>query len=463
MRASTMRSVRITTIVGFAVILCLSGTPALPHSEGLTSRVHTSAGSNIGDGFYTLTSVQKVTGAAYLDNFNCPSQAQFRWCVDAIGVAYIPSSNVVIISEERCPPNLGCNGSRNALAEVLGSNTSLIAPLLMLGCIPGVPFYPGFGDDYYVPCTNESYGWQTILSVDYRTDAIVTNISVPAGANPLAYDPSNGMIYSGQGSELSVIDPTTGATETTMAIAHSTFESSIGESWYTLVYDPATNTLIVPSSKDQVLSVNPSNGSVEASISMPGAVQALAVDPATNQLFASYILPDESATNASAVTVFDATTLALEARFTIPSCVENICTKPDVVGQILMDPGHGDAYLVGETALFALNLTSLSLAGAIEDYGEGYQESTTFVTAADAVVGTWWFPGIGPGFLVLIDHGIVTSWTSFLWLPPTLGELTVILVAVVAVALVSYRIVRNWWKSRRKRSSSLPTESPNLR
>jgi hypothetical protein len=461
MRGSSVGGVRVIIGVALGIVLVLSALSALADASASLRGVRGSGGSNMGNGFYTLTSEQTVTATGYWDNFNCPSQAQFRWCVDPVGVSYISPANVVVISEENCRPAPGCNGTQNALGELLGTNSSLSAPILPLGCFPAVPYYPGAGALYYVPCTNGSFAWQSVLSVDYQTDSLVANISVSAGATSLAYDTSNGLLYTGSGGNITAIDPTTDTTAGVMHIPDSTFEGGEGVtwSWYSLVYDPFTNTLIVPSSEDQLLSVNPANGAVEASMALPGLVQALAIDPGTDELFASTLYSNLAATNASAVSVFDATSLSLEAGFTIPPCVDYICTQPDQVSQILIDPAHGDAYLVGTTALFALNLSTLSLVGSIEDYGDGSQWSSTFVSASDAIVGTYAPFMVGPGFLLLLQHGTVTTWTSFLWLPPALGELALLLVAVAMaalVALVTYRA----WKARRDRRRAAPPPVP---
>jgi hypothetical protein len=113
-------------------------------------------GVNIGGGFFTVTPTQQVTISAYWDNFNCPSQAQFAWCVEPVGVAYIPTANVMVLSEAQC--EIGCNQTRNALVGFDPAESGYGSPL-DLNCQPGVPYFPGAGSDYFVLCWNETGGW----------------------------------------------------------------------------------------------------------------------------------------------------------------------------------------------------------------------------------------------------------------------------------------------------------------
>lgn len=149
------------------------------------------------------------------------------------------------------------------------------------------------------------------------------------------------------------------------------------------------------------------------------------------------------------MSVFDAASFALEARFTIPSCVQNDCASPNDVNEILVDPSHGDAYLVITVGLFSLNLSTLSLVGTTFDYGNGPEASSTYDPITDQIFSTYAIYQLGPGLLVQLHHGTVPVLTSLLWLPPVLGELTVFQLTVGGIVALAV-----WVRNRRRRSGS---------
>jgi hypothetical protein len=454
MRASLAGGWKLSQIFAVGVLLLLPGLLAL--APGVTSERGTTAtgATNIGDGLYTLTSVQQVNATPYWDNFNCPSQAQFRWCVDAVGLTYVSPANLVVFTEGAC--GYGCGGARNSVVQYYAANGTYGTPL-GLNCFPGVPYFPGVGEDLFIPCSNYNQSWSSVIEVNYQTNTVVANISGAAGATVLAYDSVTGMVIGGGGTTLVVINPATGVVASRFQVPNATFLPANGFGSNTLVYDPATNSLIVPSTTNKLFSVDPTSGKVESSIPLPAAGESLAIDPAANLLFATTVnISGQKPTYAGIGSVFSAGTFAREAQFSIAPCVNNICAGSDV-DQILPDPAHGDAYFVGTTALYALNLSTLTLVGATEDYGDGWVESATYVPTTGQILLTYAPPIMtGPGLMLQLHHRTITVLTSFLWLPPIYGALTLLLLVVAVILVVVYVQVRAW-QSRRKRLMPDPT------
>ncbi|MCI4352707.1 MAG: hypothetical protein L3K14_04885 [Thermoplasmata archaeon] len=445
MHASSRGASTFTAAVLVGLLLLLPVVPAFAAARMSLEHATSSSGFDLGHGFVTVSPIQQVTLTSYWDNFNCPSPNPLRACVVPVGVEYIPPAGIMVLSEAQgiCP--FACSNTHNALVEI-DPVRHLYGQPLPLDCYPRNPFFPGVGNDYFVPCF-PSTGPTSILSVDFRTNSIVSNVSDPVVANAMTYDPSNGMMYGGGGNALEAIDPLTGTLESTMHVQNATFNPARGFALtgYTLVFDTATDSLIVPSTTGQLLSVSPGDGTIESTISLPDPVVALAIDPASNLLFASTVSP----TWVSSVSVFNARTLAHEATISIPNCVDYSCAIPNAINQILVDPAHGDAYLVGTLALSTLNLSTLSLVGTTVDYGDGSQESAVYVPTTDQVISTYTLPMPGPGLLAQLHHGSIPVLTSLLWLPPTMG-------IVALVQLVGAEIAAGWvWvRDRRRRVAS---------
>jgi len=459
MRASRKGAWKLTQVVALGVLLLLPALPAFApagrNSQGTTA----SAAVNIADGLYTMTTEQTANGTPFWYNFNCPSQAQFGWCVDPVAVAYIPPANLVVISEAHCPLP-GCNATHNSLIEFNPATQAYGSPL-MLNCMPETPYYPGTGNEYLVPCWNYSQGWSSVIAVNYQTNSIVANISDPAGVNAMAYDPSTGMVVGGGSNGLEVIDPTAGVVVSTMQVPNATFSQvsnagSVGGS-YTLVYDSGTNSLIVPTTTNKLLSVDPMHGTIEASVSLPSALNSLAIDSATNQLLVATVNSSgQNPTYAGTFSVLNARTFALESRFSVPDCAGSLCGQ-GFLEQVLTDPLHGDAYLVASYGMWTLNLSTLSIVDAIPTESDGFPASSTYVPTTDQILLTYANPMTSPGLLVQLHHGSITVLTSFLWMPPIYGALTLVLLVVSVVAIVVWVQVRAW---RSHRKSPAPNSVP---
>jgi len=457
MRASQKGAWKLTPVVALGVLLLLPALPAFAPAGRNLPGTTASASVNIADGLYTMTTEQTVNGTPFWDNFNCPTQAQFGWCVDPVAVAYIPPANLAILSEAHCPLP-GCNGTHNSLVE-FNPVTRSYGSQLLLNCMPETPYYPGTGDEYLVPCLNFSQSWSGVLAVDYQTNSIVANISDPAGVYAMAYDPSTGMVVGGGSNGLEVINPTTGVVVSTMQVPNATFSQvsntgGVGGS-YTMVYDSATNSLIVPTTTNKLLSVDPTDGTILTAVSLPAALNSLAIDPATNQLLVATVNSSgQNPTYAGTFLVLNARTFASEARFPVPKTAGGFGGQ-GFIEQVLTDPSHGDAYLVASYGMWTLNLSTLSIVGTIPTASDGFPVSSAYVPTTDQILLTYDNPMTSPGLLVQLHHGSITVWTSFLWMPPTYGELTIVLLVAIVVAIVVWVQVRAW-RSHRKRPESNP-------
>jgi hypothetical protein len=430
------------------VLLLLPVIWGSPFSANSSPHVTHSGGLDVGDGLFALSPVQRVTASAYWDNFYCPHPWP-EGCTNAVGAAYVPSGNLMVISEGRC--NVYCNTTENAVVE-FDADTGKYGFPLALNCYPSVPYYPGSGSDYFVPCGNYNQNWASIVSVNYLNDTIAANISDPVGATSMAYDSSNGLLYAAAdaaGSEIEVIDPISGSLTGTFDVPGATFAPSYwySSSSYMLVYDSFTNRLVVPSTTNGLLFVDPTNGTVTSSVRLPAPVESLAFDSASNQLFAA---TDNNVTYVSGVSVLNARTYSLEARVVVPNCVQNTCVGSNDINQVLTDPSHGDAYLVGALALFTLNLSTLTLVGTLEDYGNGPPASAPYIPGLDQVISTYAIYQEGPGLLDQLHHGSVTVLSSLLWMPPAIG---VLLTAQLAVGGIAAAWV--WILERRRRRKDL--------
>lgn len=385
----------------------------------------TEAGQDLMGGLYTVTETQTVSGSTYWVSF-CP-----HWyCIEPVGVTYVPSTGIIVLTEA----NYSFPGSHLVNAfQLVDPFTQSIGPTENLPCIPGVPYYPGIGTDVYIAC------WLSplVTVVDGATGSVVANISTPFPVYSMAYDPSDELIYAeGAGDALAVLNPSTDTADRGPTIPGATF-LVYGPAEYspTMVYDPITGNLLLFAAPGNLSTVEPSTGANRTVAELPPGATALGIDPAAGFIFASLSDP-------SSVLVFNASTYAEVANLTIPSCegtggAIGFCGGNEVTA-FLLDPGHGDVYFASGLALFAVNLSTLSIVGAVLTVGDGESASATFVPPVHEVWGTYeWAPMVGPGYMVNLSYGNTTTWTRFFWLPadfavPTLGVATGVVVALLA-------------------------------
>ncbi|HTT46127.1 MAG TPA: hypothetical protein VMH38_08995 [Thermoplasmata archaeon] len=415
-------------VVGLVVLLLAFSSIGSFASPGPTP---TSTDWEVGAGLAKMGAVQRVSGQAYWDTF-CPPDTGY--CMAPAGLAYVPSAQLVLLTEITSFELGGQWGGINATLEFSTSTLELTAPA-RLNCSPLVPFYPGIGVDVYVPCWNSTV---TLLAIDVQTQSVVASMTplLNLYGNSMAYDPTDGLIYWGTAqNDLVSVDP---VNNTIVGIIPVEGASIPAGEWlsssYGLSYDPATNALLMPSSSDDLLAVNPESGATEQVIPLAGPADSLTADAATNQLFVS---TSDINTATSSVEVFNAATYAREETLPIPNCVYNICAEPNDVNQVLLDPAHGDAYLVATTGLFAVNLTTLSMSTVMADYGDGAQETGVYIPSLDAIFGTYAPSVIGPGYVATLHHATSSFLSTLLWMPASVALLLLAGVTGVLLAVIS--------------------------
>ncbi len=405
-------------VLGLVVAFPVS---ALPGEHGiLTTGPRSPAGSGgVGGGLVGLSDEQSVGAVAYWDTF-CPSTSPGSGCVVPEGLAYVPGANLIVLTEEHVPGSVVPTGP-DAVQE-FNPTTFQESPAVDVGCLPLVPFYPGSGGDVFIPCQNGSAN--SILVFNAVLETVVARVPVPFDIAAMAYDPTAGYVdvlgtatAGGSGSFLGLVDPSGAALVRAIPLGPQVTAGEFPAGEYAMVFDPVTDRLIVPSTSSGLVAIDPTNGGVVAVLPLPSSPVALAVDPATDELFASSADP-------SSLTLFNATTYRAASTIPLPNCVRGDCVSPNDANQLLIDPTHGDAYLVSTDALFALNLSTLAIVAAVEDYGNGPELSSAYVPGVDRIFGTYLPTSIpGPGFMLQLDHGSYTVVSSILWLPTAIGIL----------------------------------------
>ena len=432
--ASLMRAglvaVAAVTVVGL-MLGVLAAVPA-PNTTGI-GPAPTSGYLNLGDGAVTLSRWQNVTAQAYWYGY-CDSLASASACTVPAGVVYVPPAHSIVLTQDRSRVG-GFPGGIDAVT-VLNSDTLQSEVTEKLNCSPEVPFYPGFGHDVFVPCLNTtSSGGSSVVVVNAESGTVSGHLSIPA---PLiyvtrAYDSSDGIIYVVTGPDtLTKIDPANDTVAGILPVPGASWEFS--DHPYAILFDPSTGDLLVPASGGGILSVNPDTGA-NRTIPFPDAPVAFAMDDGGHQLLATSFDP-------SSVFVYNASTYRLVAHLSIPNCLANGCAEPNDVNQVLLDPAHGDAYLLSVVSLITLNLSTLSLISWTWDYGNGPSWSATYVPSSDRIFGTYTPLQVQPGFEIQLEHGSRVALTRLLWLPVGLGILAVAVISGSTLVLARLRVAR---------------------
>jgi hypothetical protein len=406
-----------------AAVLAVSVAPAVRMDGsgiGLTSSREL-APVNLGDGFLTLSRVQNVTGAVYFDTF-CADQVPFEACATPIGLTYFSPNRLVVLTQEVWSDTHYIEPNANAIVEFDPSTLQNVS-YLHLGCEPGIPFYPGVGSTVWVPCSNDLWSPSgTLLGYDALSGAIVANLTYPIWSYAMTYDPRSSVVYSygwnssGPGPNVAEFNTSSPApTELSIRGLESGGVQIGGTPPF--AFDSVTGEILYGSNQNELLEYNISTGQSAPVVGLSSVAYALAVDAAANEILVSTNDP-------STVVVLNAATYSVESQFTVPNCFNGLCAEPNDVNQILVDPTHGDAYLVSTIATLALNLSTQSLVGTVVGYGDGAQVTAAYSPSSDRIFGTYNVAGLNsPGFAVLLHHGSEVILTSVLWLPIPLGSL----------------------------------------
>ena len=337
----------------------------------------------------------------------------------------------MVLTENRAEGPGGPNGT-DAIEE-LDPATLAVDSFAQPGCAPGIPFYPGTGVQVFVPCfDNRSDSFDILLAVDSETGSIVADLSTPGWVGSMTYDSVDGLVYAGTGAMTLVsIDPVHDTLIGAVNVTGARFQPTLlgGSSTFQLVFDPVRDQLIVPSATGGLLLIDPATGEARTTLPLPSTPVALAVDPGSGRLFAAGFDPDS-------VFVYNAANLALETTFSPPACFSFGCATR-TVAQVLVDPVHGDAYLLTGLAIDTFNLSKLSWVSEVPYEGYGPIRDGAYVPSLDRVFATFLIGQVLPGLVVQLDHANHLSVSRILWLPTGLGTLP--LGAVVGSVVVLLR------------------------
>ena len=356
-----------------------------------------------------------MTANAYYDTF-CGPEATYAPCTAPVGVVYLAPFDLLVLTEANWTWAGQVPTGPSAVVE-FNPVTLLPVARLNLSCTPGFPYYPGTGSDLFVPCGGP------ILVVSVPADREVGSISLPFEVVSMTFDTQNGYFYTGGWNssgtmEVGGINLQTMAPADLFLVPGGTFIGSydVGGA-YLLAYDPAANALLMPNvssdndaSGTSLLGLDPETGAAALVAAIGGPILSIAVSPTSDQILTTTDVP-------YSVDVLNAQSYAQEARVTLPTCFPGVCAGGDAQ-DVLIDPGHGDAYLLTSLALDVLNLSTLSIVSSTFDYGYGTQGSGAYVPGVDRVFGTYnLILEEIPGFMIQLDHGSYEVLSSLLWLP----------------------------------------------
>ncbi len=425
------------------VVLALAAVVVLPPGSGASPLGSFSPRSSSGilgagsaPGLVGYSTVQTVSGTPYFDTF-CP----YSVCVDPVGVTSIGTSGPVVLTEYNST-GPGPPSGPNAVVEF--SPTTLVqTERLNLSCEPGIPYYPGTGYEFFVPCGNATA--LSLLEMNSFTDRIVGRTILPFFPTAAAYDSRSGVLFVGGSTyyssnnfsaTLAAVDPVTGRLIRLDVMPNASFQPISLLQEGALVYDPIADRLLVPSNSTGMLSVIPTTSGVDRVIPTDGSIIAIAIDAKTDQLFVS---TDTTAPilESGELQVFDAGSFALRSTIPLSNCSDSGCFSGDAT-EILVDDSHGDAYLTSAVALDALNLSSLAIVGSVGDNGDGFQVSAVYLSSPDRIFGTYQdLDQVQPGFMIQLQHSSYQLLSEILGLPEELG----ILVFGIATGLLLSGII----------------------
>ena len=431
-------------LVGVAVLVTFSLFAATVFVPGLAvpSSPPTTTGTawDFGGGLATMSDVQNVTGERSWVQYCASAEAEAH-CGIAEGIVYVPSLDLMVLTEVQ-DNAAGCGCSN--VVEEFNPDTLGVVHVLPLTCYPEDPFYPGRGVTVYVPCLNATtYTDGVLLVMNAATGTLDANITMPVSTLSMTYDSKNGLLYVAASSNAVVaIDPTNDSIVSVRNVTAASFAFGLFNGQYRLVYDAASDTLVAPSTSDGLVSFVPTTGALVRSLALPGTPLSLAIDPATDQLFAA-TTPAETSGAPGHVEVFNGATFALEANLSISPCfLEYGCGTASVLAQPLFDPAHGDVYFASSMALITVNLSTLVPVSAVEDYGDGEPTGAAYAPGTDRVFVTYEYAGgPAPGGLIQLTHDAYATLTSLLWVPASEGILALGLV-VGTVLVIVYRLRR---------------------
>lgn len=381
--------------------------------------------TQIVDGLLGFEQVQSITGSSGWGGI-CPSDQQNGRCMWSSGFAFVPSTGRILMTttEAQYTNDLSPTSDGHNYSLVFNSTTAPQFSSLSLPCASADPYYPGVGPAVYIPCQppTPSSNNASILTIDLATNQVVGSFPMKGwwsnwgGSQPLAWDPTDGLLYACDRSS-----STLWAINTTSENVVFTTVIQGGCQWP--VYDPAANVLLVSGADafggaygDGLNVVIPMTGVVVQTI-FTGGVTTASVDPSAGWIAVGIESPADSRELGSVVLI-NASTFGPMA--TVPlSPVPG--TGASIPEQILVDPNHGDLYAVAWGNVFAINLTTDQVIVDLVIPGNLGAFPSIYVASTDSI----FVPDEGLIVTVAMSHWSNLELTSLLWLPVSAGILVV--------------------------------------
>ncbi len=312
------------------------------------------------------------------------------------------------------PP--GANG-----LELINSTTGQPAGFVPLSCAPQSFVYSGAGPYVVGTCYNSTGNHIVELN---PTDGEILWSADPSNffVRALGLDPADGTVFLLGGNEdsstLAVYSIELGGDALQQIVNYS------GLPWYwaapQLSFDARSGDVLVPSSGDGLLAIDPAAHTVRANISLEGLPEAAVYDPGSDQIYVALFEPN-------VVQIFNAATYGLVGTLSIPNCAFDggVCAQPNSVTSLISDPSNGDVYALSVLGLLAIDTTSDASAGFIYDYGGGFVYGAAFDPTLDAVFGSWPDSTQDIGFVTTMTYSYAQWVVQLVWLPLPAGTLAI--------------------------------------
>ena len=387
--------------------------------------------TQIAGGLLSFASAQSVTGSSGWGGI-CPSAQQSGRCMWSSGLALAPSTGQILMTTTEA--TMGSYTHNYSL--LFNSTSASVFSTLNLSCTAADPYYPGSGADFYIPCDppNPSSNIGSILIVDLSTDQVVGQIPLKGfytswwAPEGLAWDSANGLLYA--------CNNHLGALLALNTTAQSTvFNVTIPGGCAWVIYDSSSNDLVVSGASPFVGGgnglrvVDPQSGQVTTT-PFNTAVTAGAVDSAAGWMALGTALSG----NALVGSVMFVNASTLEPISTT-SLTAPYGTGFGVPIQMLLDPAHGDLYVVTAGNVFAINYTSRDVLADIGIATSGPGDfSSIYVPSTDSL----YLPLEAVIVTVSLTHGSYVEISSILWLPVSGGTLVIAGLAGTVAAVAVY-------------------------
>ncbi len=388
------------------------------------------AGLGIWGGLLQTAPQQSVTGVPAWNGF-CPEPASEVGCLVISGLVALPDRGTALLTVSDGDPEVAGGTSPYGNGVILvNESTREWVHRTALGCWPGAPFYPGVGTTVYFGCQAFSGANVSLIAYDAATGEISQEWPTVAYAEAFGFDPSLDLLYVGfSNGTIAALDPATGSTVATQEVA----PPGPWALWaWTVLYDPMAGLLVTQTGTATLELLDPSTLGVEGSVTVGTQAWAMLLAPTTGRLYV--------ATASGSLLMLSATTLRSLGQTVIDPgpCLD--ADAPFWADTLVLDPTHGDLYLIGfQYCVGVLNLTTEGALATLTISGDGPAEGLYDPATNSLWLAFWLSPLPGPGMVVALHQSSVWFVSRLLWLPGALGILAVCAGAGLLVAIGARR------------------------